>query len=58
MVKGLVDIHFLKEFVMDAFLENIPKRNLRKGRLGGPPLTWSLSTVTSWVLFPILPSTR
>jgi hypothetical protein len=36
---------FPKEFVKDAFLENIPKRSLRKGRPGGPPLLWSSSTV-------------
>jgi hypothetical protein len=35
-----------------VFLANIHKRNLRKGRLGGPPLPWSLFTSDLMGPFP------
>jgi hypothetical protein len=34
---------YMQQLNKDAILENIPRRILRKGRLGGPPLLWSSS---------------
>jgi hypothetical protein len=36
---------FQREIFTDAFFENILKRNLKKGRLGGPPLPWISPTL-------------